>query len=188
MAAPPGVAPRPTDRLFFAVYPDAPARERLVRLARSLRERHGLQGRPFAPERLHITLAMAGDHVGLPPQLLERAVAAGGAIRAAPFVVSLDRVETFVRPRNRPCVLLVGEGIAALSALHDTLARALAELAVVPREQRAYRPHLTLQYDDRGPPAQAIEPIGWTVGEVVLVRSLLGRSQHLPLARWRLDR
>lgn len=184
MSVAPTVAPRPTDRLFFAVYPDAAARERLVHLAQTLRERHGLKGRAFAPERLHVTLAMAGDHVGLPAPLLERVMAVGAAIHAAPLDIALDRTETFARPGNRPCVLRVGEGAAALAALHATLAHALCELGVVAREERAYRPHLTLQYDDRGLPAQAIEPIAWTVGEIVLMRSVLGRSRHVALARW----
>lgn len=178
------VAPRPTDRLFFAVYPVAPARERLARLAQALRERHRLQGRAFAPERLHVTLAMAGDHVGLPPLVLERAVAAGAAIHGAPFELSFDRVETFARTRNRPCVLRARDGVAALAALHEALEHALQEAGLVARAERPYRPHLTLQYDDRGIPEEAIEPIGWTVNEVVLMRSLLGRSQHVALARW----
>jgi RNA 2',3'-cyclic 3'-phosphodiesterase len=186
MATRPVVAPRATDRLFFAVYPDAPARERLARLAQLLRERHGLRGRAFAPERFHVTLAMAGDHVGLPPEVLERAFAAGAAIRGAPFELTLDRVEAFARPKNRPCVLLAREGFVPLVALHEALERSLKASSLLSRAERAYRPHLTLQYDDRGLPAQAVEPIGWVVDEVVLMRSLLGRSQHLPLARWRL--
>lgn len=178
---------RPTDRLFFAIYPDAPALERLVATAQSLRMRHALRGRAFAPQRLHVTLAMAGDHIGLPPEVVERAMRAGEAAAAAggaPFEVAVDRVSTFPRASNRPCVLLVGEGAQRLAALHEALEQALAPGASAAPARRPYRPHLTLQYDDRGLPDEGITPIRWTVRELVLVRSLLGRSQHIALARW----
>jgi 2'-5' RNA ligase len=35
-------------------------------------------------------------------------------------------------------------------------------------------------------PEQKIEPVEWTVREIVLVHSLLGRTEHRPLARWTL--
>ena len=31
-----------------------------------------------------------------------------------------------------------------------------------------------------------VDPVGWTVREFVLVRSLLGLTMHIPLARWKL--
>lgn len=176
--------PRPTDRLFFALYPDAAARERLAALGQELARRHALRGRPFAPERLHVTLAMAGDHVGLPDDLLGRVLAAGDAMRCSPFDVGFDRITTFVRPRKRPCVLLAGQGVETMSALHEALEAALRAGGVIDAPQRRFRPHLTLQYDDRGWPDAPIEPIRWTARKLVLMRSLLGRSRHVELARW----
>jgi 2'-5' RNA ligase len=45
-------------------------------------------------------------------------------------------------------------------------------------------PHVTLFYNEEGPETFPIEPVTWTVGEVVLVHSLIGRATHVPLARF----
>jgi 2'-5' RNA ligase len=43
---------------------------------------------------------------------------------------------------------------------------------------------MTLLYDDRSVAEQAVETIGWTAREFVLVHSLLGQTRHIPLGRW----
>lgn len=50
-----------------------------------------------------------------------------------------------------------------------------------------YTPHISLLYDDQCMAEQAVETIGWTVREFVLVHSLLGQGQHVPLAHWPLQ-
>jgi 2'-5' RNA ligase len=180
--------PRPrsaaTDRLFFAVYPDASARARMAVLAEGLRTTHRLAGRPFAPPRWHITLAMAGDHAGLSAPTIALARAAGDAVRATPFEVCLDRTTSFPRPRNRPCVLLVCEGSEALTAMHAALEARLLAAGLVTAPDRRFRPHLTLQYDDRGLPDAPIDPIAWTVRGFALMHSRLGQGRHEEIARW----
>jgi 2'-5' RNA ligase len=44
-------------------------------------------------------------------------------------------------------------------------------------------PHVTLLYDDDNIASHPIEPVGWTVREVVLVRSLYGSGRYEYLAR-----
>ena len=44
-----------------------------------------------------------------------------------------------------------------------------------------FTPHVTLLYDARDVDEYPIEPIGWTVKEFVLIRSLNG---HKHLVRW----
>ena len=51
---------------------------------------------------------------------------------------------------------------------------------------RAFTPHVTPGYNDRFKVEQIIYPITWTVNEFVLVRSLLGQTRHIELARWKL--
>ena len=63
----------PTERLFFAVMPDAVTAARIAELADGLRGDHGLEGWPLACERLHVTLHHLGDYAGLPPGLLAKA-------------------------------------------------------------------------------------------------------------------
>ena len=87
-----------------------------------------------------------------------------------------------------PFVLIGGSGAEGLIALQRALGQALSEAGLPPGDKRPYKAHLTMLYDDRRVHAQAVEPIAWTVRELVLVRSLLGRSQHLPIASWPLQR
>ncbi|MDB5775495.1 MAG: 2-5 ligase [Herbaspirillum sp.] len=176
--------PRPTDRLFFAILPNPDAAAVITRQARLLREEYGMRGRLIASGRLHVTLSYLGDYLGLPQALVAAAVTAGASVRAAPFELAFDRAGSFPgRPRNRPFVLLNGEDGVALAALHRTLAGALEKAGLGPANSR-YTPHVTLLYDNRLAPVRPIAPIAWTVREFVLIHSLLGRSRHVPLARW----
>jgi 2'-5' RNA ligase len=174
----------PTDRLFFAILPDAHAAARIAGLAQRLRAENGLRGRAIATERLHVTLIFLGDHVGVPQQIVALAAEAAAGVAMPPFDVELDRVASFPRRKNLPLVLLGSDGVAGLTAFRESLAAALKAVGLGHDRRPGYTPHLTLLRDDRCVAEQAIEPIGWTAGEFVLVRSLLGRSRHIPLARW----
>ena len=179
-----GAASRPTDRLFFAILPDANAAARIAGLAERLRAENGLRGRPLSIERFHVTLIFLGDHVGLPRQIVALAARAAAGVAVPPFEVELDRVASFPRRRNLPLVLLGSDGVAGLTALHQSLATALKAAGLAHDRRSGYTPHLTLLRDDRCVAEHAIEPIGWTAREFVLVHSLLGRSRHVTLARW----
>ncbi len=177
-------APKATDSLFFAVLPDAPAIARIEALLPGLRSRHGLRGRAMEPERMHVTLHHLGNHAGLPQPLLEVAAGMAHGVAARPFTIAFDRVESFFKPRNAPLVLRGGDGIAEVAAFHETLAQAMRGAGLGAWVQPRFTPHLTLMYDDRRVPLERIEPIGWTVREFVLVRSLLGQRTHQRLMRW----
>ncbi|MBO9662566.1 2'-5' RNA ligase family protein [Dokdonella sp.] len=183
-----GFAPAaPTDRLFLAVYPDAAAAERIAALAQTLRERHGLRGRPLAAERLHVTLHHLGDYVDVPGDVVRMAGAAAERVEASPFEVGFDRAESFAaRSGKKPFVLLGEHGIAHLAELQRALGEALRASGLARWVAPRFTPHVTLLYDDAAIAAQPVEPVRWRVEEFVLVHSLLGRSQHTPLARWRL--
>jgi 2'-5' RNA ligase len=164
-----------TDRLFFALKPDLAAAVRIHALALRLGEEYGLTGKPLALERLHLTLSFLGDHDGVPPQLLAAADARAGRLRAAPFELALDRVVSFERQGAAPLVLCRAEPSAPLIELRRQLgADATPE----------FRPHVTLRYDPRHIALRAVTPIAWTVTEVLLIRSLIGRGQHEVLGRY----
>ncbi len=176
-------APPATDRLFFAIFPDADAAERIARLAQQLRDEHDLTGRPLALDRFHVTLHHLGDYVGLRPDVVAMAGAAAAAVSMPPFDVVFDCAASFSStPRNRPFVLRGGEGLAALTAFQQALGMAMKRTGA--RVTSSYTPHMTLLYDDRCVAGQAVETIRWTVREFVLVHSQLGQGRHLPLARW----
>ncbi len=178
-------APKLTDRLFLAVFPDAVAAVRIARLAGQLREDHGLQGRPLKTERFHATLHHLGDYAGLPQDLVAIAEDAAASVKAAPFEVVFDRAASFSSaPRNRPFVLRGDAGLDALVAFQVKLGAALKKTVLGRWAKPGYTPHVTLLYDDRSVPEQAVEKISWTVREFVLVHSLIGQTVHIPLARW----
>lgn len=175
-------APQPTDRLFFAIYPDPETAARIAGLAGRLRDEHGMKGRPLAAERLHVTLHHLGDYVGAPRGVVDVAIEAAAAVAKPAFDIVFDRAASFHgRPRNRPFVLRGGDGVMAFQ---QALGVAMMKAGLGRWAEQHFTPHVTLLYDDLCIAEQAIEPVGWTAREFVLVHSLLGRTQHIPLARW----
>jgi 2'-5' RNA ligase len=49
---------------------------------------------------------------------------------------------------------------------------------------RDSKPHATLLYDSRVVPLHEVDAISWTVTEVLLIRSLVGRARHEVLGRY----
>ena len=181
-----GMAPasRPTDRLFFAIFPDAQAAARIAQLAQRLRVEHGLHGHPIKTERFHVTLHHLGDHAGLRHDIVAVAKQSAATVTMSPFEVAFDHVMSFDRPRNRPLVLRGGDGLAALTGFERLLGTAMNKAGLGHWVKPGYTPHATLLYDDRSVAEQSVETIAWTAREFVLVRSLLGQTRHEPLARW----
>ena len=176
------------DALFFALFPDGSTAQRIADLALEERTRHGLHGTPLATPRFHVTLHFLGEYAGLPATMVAKAISAGNRMAAVPFALAFDQVLSFRgRPGNRPCVLCGGGDKAqALQAFRWQLGEALVQAGFAPPEAD-YEPHVTLLYDGEGVGCHAVDSIGWDAGEFVLVHSLRGRNQYLPLARWPLQ-
>ncbi|HET7794763.1 MAG TPA: RNA 2',3'-cyclic phosphodiesterase [Rhizobacter sp.] len=186
----PGIEPprAPTDRLFFALLPDAAAASRIAALARRLKAELGLKGRPLAMDRFHVTLHFFGDHLGLPEGLVAALRQAAGRVTVPPFRLTFDRAGSFAgRPRKRPFVLRGDEGLVSLMAFQKSLGEAMKAVGLGRLVDMRFTPHVTLLYDDRLVPDMVIEPIEWVANEFVLVDSLLGQTRHVPLARWPLS-
>ncbi len=179
--------PTPTDRLMFLLYPDRSTAERIAQEAARLKAAFGLTGAPLQTDRFHITLHHLGDYVGLPNDIVGKGGLAGEAVASAPFEVVFDRAVSFAnRPGNTPLTLQGGEGLGALIAFQKTLGEKMACAAL--RPDRSFTPHITLLYDGRIVPEQAIAPIAWTVDRFALVQSKLGQTQHIVLREWALSR
>ncbi|MGH6881719.1 2'-5' RNA ligase family protein [Hypericibacter sp.] len=179
--------PQPTDRLFFAIYPDSAAATQIAHLAKHLRDEHELKGAPLALDRFHVTLHHLGDHEGLPPTLVAAAQEAGAAISESTFDAAFDYVASFrTSARNRPFVLRGSKGLAPLMAFQQAIGMAMKKAGLGRWVQPQFTPHVTLLYDDHLVGEQTVEQVSWTVREFVLVHSLLGRTQHIPLGRWSL--
>lgn len=179
-------APPVTDRLFFAIFPDPETAGGVAERAERLRATHGLSGRPLAPERFHITLHHLGDHAGVRRDIVAMAVEAAETLTTPRFDVTFDRAASFHNGGNNPLVLQGGEGLEALKAFQRDLGLAMARAGLGRLVDKAFTPHVTLLYDRRLIAEEPVAPVTWTVGGFTLIHSLLGRTEHIPLARWAL--
>lgn len=184
----PGFAPATaTDRLFLAVFPDRDAASRLATLAAEQCSRHGLRGKPLLPERFHVTLFHLGDSVGLRQDVVQAATTAASQWQAHSFDLAFDQVASFGgRRKASPFVLKAEDGNAALRAFHAELGEQLREAGLGQFVTSRFEPHVTLAYDERVVASESVAPVSWHAREFVLVHSLLGKTRHIPLARWAL--
>jgi RNA 2',3'-cyclic 3'-phosphodiesterase len=183
--------PKPTDRLFFALFPSEEAIPQIVKTSQQLRDEHGLTGKSLSNDRLHVTLHHVGDYAGgLPEGLVEMTHEAASKMAMSAFDVTFDRAMSFAgSPRNKPFVLRGDEsragGLADLMAFQKSFYLSMCRAGLQgPRANAKFAPHVTLMYDSQGVPEQAVEPIRWTANEFVLVHSLLGQTKHIHLGRW----
>lgn len=186
---------KPTDRLFFALFPSDEAIPQIIKIFQQLRDTHGLTGKSLSNDRLHVTLHHVGDYAGgLPNGLVEAAQEVASTIAMPAFDVTFDRAMSFSgRPKNKPFVLRGNEsikvgsegGLAALMAFQKTMYFAMVRAGLQgPRANAKFAPHVTLMYDDQGIPEQPVEAVSWTAHDFVLVHSLLGQTRHIHLGRW----
>lgn len=167
-----------TDRLFFAVLPDAETAGRIAERTARWRTDHGLKGRPLKPEHFHVTLCHVADMPEAPSDAVIEALAERASVLSMPaFRVEFDRVMSF---NNGAFVLSGDESTIGLEVLQQRLSDALDPS---PRPARRFVPHVTLLRDQRRIAEQPVERIGWTAREVVLVHSLLGQAIHRHVAR-----
>ena len=168
-------------RVFFAVWPDAPARDALDALARDCAAQNG--GRPAVSSNLHLTLAFVGEIAASRVATLQ-ATGSAATAAVAPFTLTLDRIGAFR-----------SAGIAWIGAstLPPELERVVRTLndelsnAGFPTERRAFQPHVTLARRCRQVASvELVAPIAWRVESVVLnvSESLRGGVRYRALAEW----
>ena len=184
----PGLAAKPTDRLFFAVLPDAAAVAQAIAITDTLYAANGLSGRRLSPRNLHVTLHHVGDYAGLPAGEVGRAQAAGDSMRHAPVAIRFDKAGSFVRRhRTLPLVLRGGGQVIPLIAFQHGLGEAMARQGFRHLAMSHYTPHMTLLYDPRYVEARAVTAVEWTARDFVLIRSLIGKAKYEVLGRWALN-
>ncbi len=153
-----------SQRLFFALWPDATVRQRIA--VAGTRATAAAGGRPVPPENYHLTLAFLGS---VPAEHLPALLRVARAIRMQPFSLALDHTGYWPRPRVawlRPAVCP-----AALQQLVDDLWGGLAPLGFAP-DSRTFKPHVSLvRKAPGGLGSRLAQPIVWAVDDFVLVRS-----------------
>lgn len=167
--------------VFLAILPDQVAAEQIARCACEVKSRHELKGAPRPTGRFHVTLHTF-DHT---PRALERSIQMAQMVAAkvvkgvSPFEVRFDRVKSFSEKKsNCPCVLADREGNEALRAFASRLKREMGKLA------GHFTPHVTLLYDDAIVKEEYVEPVGWRVNEIVLLKAIMNRKTFEELGRW----
>jgi 2'-5' RNA ligase len=176
--------PAQIHRLFFALRPDAALLEDIERATRKLKAACHVRGRWLKPEKLHVTVQFLGDFPAV-DGVVARACEGAVNVRCAPFEFTLDRVDTFPRRFNPPCVLRCAPASEEpLQVFARELANALAAAGLAEHlETRAYVPHLTVAYaDSELPKPMEIAPICWQAHDFYLVDSSGGA--HHAIARW----
>lgn len=183
-----GEAPsEPKDRLFFSIFPDAHAAQRIELLGEDLRRRIGLTGSLLKTDRFHVTMNHLGDHVGVRQDIVVAAQQAASTLDQKSFDVRFDRVASFAgRPGKHPLVLRGGDGLADLLKFQQALTVAMARAGLEKWVEPRFTPHVTLTYARQAFAEQEVDPICWTVRELVLVHSLLGQTTYVALGRWQL--
>jgi RNA 2',3'-cyclic 3'-phosphodiesterase len=183
--------PKPTDRLFFALFPASEVAMQIAHVSQQLRNEYDLTGKSLSNDRLHVTLHHVGDYAGgLPSGLVETVQEVAANIEMVAFDVTFDRAMSFAgSPRNKPFVLRGNErndgGLAALIAFQKAFYLAMCRAGLQgPRSNAKFAPHVTLMYDSQGVPEYDVEPIRWTAHDFVLVHSLIGQTKHIHLGRW----
>lgn len=175
-----------SNSLFFAVLPEPEVADRIVALATEIRAGHGLSGRLIPASRLHVTATPMADYAALLDYDVSAAMRAAETVRAKPFDISFNRLQSFGRPGgNQPLVLRCGDGLGAFGQLQKALLTALRANDYDGKAPAAYTPHITLLYDRRAVDEIFLdEPVGWTVREFALVYSVYGGGRHMHLGRW----
>jgi len=169
----------PRVRVFFAVWPDAPARNALDTLARERAAQAG--GRAAASSNLHLTLAFVGE-IEMTRVATLQAIGLAATAAVAPFTLALDRIGAF---RSAGIVWI---GTSTLPPALDRIVRELNdELSNggFPTERRPFQPHVTLARRCRQvASADLVAPIAWRVESVVLnvSESVRGGVQYRALA------
>jgi len=135
---------------------------------------------------LHVTLISLYDLHHVPPEWLSATVAALDTFVAPPFPLRFDRIE------NRKAVTLrTREPLAETRAFQKALVNHLLAAKAPIMDGTTPEPHITINYrgDRLGSQtlnALKLPPIGWTVGEIFLVESVVGKTTHIEHGRWAL--
>jgi RNA 2',3'-cyclic 3'-phosphodiesterase len=131
------------------------------------------------PELLHVTLLKLFDLHHAPPDWLPRVITALHAFRGAPFPLAFDRIEA-----RKAVTLRTRAPLPEARAFQAALVRHLLEHRAPLMFGTTPEPHLTINYRDDRPGSRKIEPIGWTVDEILLVESVVGKTTHIVHGRW----
>ncbi len=175
---------KPDQALFFALLPSAQASRTAYALATGIQEKYSLSGHLMPMARQHVTLQKLGEFAGvIRPGLIASALAAGARIDEPAFELVFDEVMNFGSPADPAVVLAGGNSAEAIQPLWESLRQSLAREGLS-SPPRLAAPHLTLIYGSSKIEREPVKQVDWQVGELVLIKSLIGHGHHEHLGRW----
>ena len=134
------------------------------------------------PDLLHVTLLSLFDLHGAPPQWLAAVIAALDSFSGPAFPLVFDRIEM-----RKAVTLRSRSALPQAHAFQTSLVRHLVERRAPLMLGTTPEPHLTINYHGDRLGRQTIAPIAWTVGEILLIESVVGKTTHVEHGRWPLD-
>lgn len=135
------------------------------------------------PHLLHVTLVSLFDLHYAPPDWLPRVIAALDSFDGPAFPLSFDRIE------NRKAVTLrTRDPLSDARAFQRQLVHHLIAHNAPFTLGTTPEPHVTINYAGDRLRAQKMAPIGWTVDEIILMESVVGKTTHVEHGRWALRR
>jgi len=168
-----------TQRLFFALWPDASISEALAAVAQQVVVESG--GRPTPLANVHLTLAFLGEQ---PHRIAQELSAAASRIAAPAFDLVFDRVDSW--RKNAIAWAGVQSVPGPLVELHHAIAQSLLASGIE-TDDRPLAAHVTLarriETSVRHPLAP---PLTWHVSAFALVASDLSAAgvSYRVLCRW----
>lgn len=131
------------------------------------------------PDLLHVTLMLLFDLHNAPPAWLPAVAAALDSLAEPPFPLSFDRIEN-----RRAVTLRTRDPLTEARAFQAALVRHLLAAHAPMMLGTTPEPHVTINYAGDRLRAERIAPIGWTVDEILLVESVVGKTTHVVHGRW----
>lgn len=172
--------------LFLAIFPDSRTAQHIAELANKLHQARGMKGRTRPVDHLHVTLLFFGGFTEISESVIETISRRGGVVAGSvkPFEISFNRVLSFRgKTENHPVVLVAEERENETKRLHRLLHAEFSKpVSSATASTPPFVPHVTLLYDRQELAALPIEPVTWTVNEVVLVQSEVGATKYTKLA------
>lgn len=162
---------RARNPLYIMAKPPSSARAQITALPRNDPAR--------GPDLLHVTLVTLFDLHYAPPEWLPQVIAALDSFDGPAFPLVFDRIE------NRKAVTLrTRDPLAQARAFQAALLRHLLEHKAPMMLGTTPEPHVTINYRGDRLGSQKIAPIGWTVDEILLMESVVGKTTHVEHGRW----
>ncbi|MDB5678409.1 2'-5' RNA ligase family protein [Sphingomonas bacterium] len=162
---------RPRNPLYIMAKPPPDVQAQIAALPRNDPGR--------GPELFHVTLMKLFDLYRAPPDWLPQVIAALDSFAGAAFPLVFDRIE------NRKAVTLrTRDPLPEARAFQAALVRHLLDRRAPMMLGTTPEPHLTINYHGDRLRAERMPPIGWTVRDVRLVESVVGKTTHVEHGRW----